>query len=198
MNGNGTKGGARARARQAMRAQVAEIAVGLMLEHGYEETTVDDICAAAEISRSTFFRYFPAKEDTLLTAHNDNGELLRAALAARPPTEPPWIAMRRAVDPVLAQYDTTDERIRRLARLILTTPALAAHNRDKHTHWHALLRPEMARRLGADPADPTDPRPDAVIAAALSCVDAALTAWLAGNHTRPLPELVDEAMRVIG
>src|SRR4051794_21550685 len=55
--------GARELARRAMRAQVSEMALDLFLDQGYEQTTIDDICAVAGISRSTFFRYFPSKED---------------------------------------------------------------------------------------------------------------------------------------
>jgi hypothetical protein len=50
----------------AMTAQIAEMAIGLFVERGYEETTIGDICAVAGISRSSFFRYFQSKEDVLL------------------------------------------------------------------------------------------------------------------------------------
>ncbi|MCT2585095.1 TetR family transcriptional regulator [Actinophytocola sp. S1-96] len=177
-----------------MRAEVAAAVQNLVLERGYEETTVEDICAAAEISRSTFFRYFPSKEDALFGAVADAGERLRAALTARPPDEPPWVAMRRALDVLIEQYEAHDERIRRLTRLIVNTPALAARHREKNARWHALLRPEVARRLEADPADGSDPRADAVIGAALACVEAALTAWTSNDQPQPLATILDRAM----
>ncbi|WP_329378163.1 TetR family transcriptional regulator [Streptomyces sp. NBC_01716] len=43
------------------RAEVATAVQDLILERGYKETTVEDICAVTEISRSTFFRYFSSK-----------------------------------------------------------------------------------------------------------------------------------------
>ncbi|WP_460887331.1 acyl-CoA-like ligand-binding transcription factor [Promicromonospora xylanilytica] len=186
--------GVRARARQAMRAEVAATVQDLVLERGYEETTVDDICAAAEISRSTFFRYFPSKEDALFGDTADAGEYLRDALTARPPDEAPWVAMRRALDALIDRYEGHDERTRRLTRLIVRTPALAARHREKNARWQEALRPEIARRLGADPDDDSDPRTHAVIAAALGCVEAALSAWTASTQPPPLSTILDRAM----
>ena len=191
-------GGARARAREAMRAEVAVVACDLVLERGYEQTTVEDICAAAEISRSTFFRYFPSKEDALFAQTADTGEALRQALAARPDTEKPWVALRRALDPLIEKYEAEDERARRLSGVIMTNPALLARHQQKNARWHELLRPEVSRRIGASPSDDTDPRTDALIAAALGCVNAALTAWMAGEGSdKTLPALLDQAMQVV-
>lgn len=186
--------GVRARARQAMRAEVAVVVQDLVLERGYEETTVEDICATAEISRSTFFRYFPSKEDALFGETVDAGEHLRDALTARPASEAPWVAMRRALDALIEEYEGHDERTRRLTRLIVSTPALAARHREKNALWQELLRPEIARRIGADPADDSDPRTHAVIAAALGCVEAALIAWTASAQPQPLSTILDRAM----
>jgi AcrR family transcriptional regulator len=180
-----------------MQAEVAAIAVGLFLDRGFEETTVDDICAAAEISRSTFFRYFPSKEDALFGRSADAGRTLLAALAARPIDEKPWTALRHAFAPRLAEIAQAGEYARRLTRLIVTTPALAARHRDKNAIWLELLRPEVARRIGADPDDGSDPRTDAIISAALGCLDAALTAWTSNDQTRELPELLDRAMNAV-
>jgi AcrR family transcriptional regulator len=191
------EGGARERARRAMRAEVAAVVAGLMLERGYDKTTVDDICAAARISRSTFFRYFPSKEDALFGGVADDGERLAAELAARPASETAWTALRRALDPLIAQHDVNDGRFRDIMRLIVTTPALAARYREKNARWHELLRPEIARRLGADPADASDPRANALIAAALGCVEATLAAWTASDQPQALSQTLDRAMGAV-
>lgn len=180
-----------------MRVEVATAVQDLVLERGYEETTVDDICAAAEISRSTFFRYFPSKDEALFGTFDDAGERLRHALAARPPGEPPWVAMRRALDVLIERYEAHDERIRRLTRLMVGTPSLSAWHREKNARWQELLRPEIARRLGADPADDSDPRAHAVIAAALGCVEAALAAWTSDARPQPLATILDRAMGAV-
>jgi AcrR family transcriptional regulator len=177
-----------------MRAEVATVVQDLVLERGYEDTTVDDICAAAEISRSTFFRYFSSKDEALFGTVADAGERLRDALTARPPDESPWLAMRRALDSLIERYEAHDERTWRLTRLMMNTPSLTAWHREKNARWQELLRPEIARRLGADPADDSDPRAHAVIAAALGCVEAALAAWTANGQPQPLAKILDRAM----
>jgi AcrR family transcriptional regulator len=177
---------------------VSAIAVELFLRQGYDETTVDDICAAADISRSTFFRYFPAKEDALFGLSSDTGERLLAALTARPSGDTPWTALRRALDPRLEEISGGGVQARRLIRLIQATPGLRARHREKSAEWHQMLRPEVARRLGADPVAVSDPRADALIAAALGCLDAALIAWTATEQPPELAVLLDRAMAAIG
>lgn len=177
-----------------MRVEVSKAVQDLILEHGYEETTVDDICAAAQISRSTFFRYFASKDEALFGTFTDAGARLHEALVARPLDEPPWVAMRRALDSLIEQYEARDERIRQLTHLMVNTPSLAAWHREQHARWQVLLRPEMARRIGADPADDSDPRAQAVIAAALGCVEAALTAWTSSAQPQALSKILDLAM----
>lgn len=123
------------------------------------------------------------------------GERLRDALAARPSTESAWVALRRALDTVLEAYDGNDERTRRLTRLVLQTrhsPLGIARRTLAGTTCSG--RPAVARRLGVDPADDADPRVGAVIAAALGCVEAALTAWISETQRKPLPVILDQAM----
>lgn len=191
------RGGARALARQAMTAQVSAMAFDLFLERGYEGTTVDDICAVAGISRSTFFRYFASKEDALLGEVANSADELREALQGRPDDEAPWIALRRALDTLIEHYIAEPERALRLARLIASTPALAAKHHAKNARWHEVLRPEVARRLGADASDFSDPRSAALIAAALGCVDAAIGAWVNRGGAQSLGQILDHAMGAI-
>lgn len=181
-----------------MRAQVAEMALDLFLEHGYEQTTIDDICAVAGISRSTFFRYFPSKEDVFASETSTAVDEIARALRQRPDDEAPWSALRHAMGPLVEHYASQTERAHRLAALAKATPALATLHQEKQAKFHALIAPELARRLGADPGDPADPRPRALVASALGCLEAAVTAWIAGDGTQPLGGLLDRAMESIG
>jgi len=189
--------GARELARQAMKAQVSEMALDLFLDNGYEQTTIDDICAVAGISRSTFFRYFPSKEDVFMSTTSTADEELLDALRQRPDDEPPWTALRHAMSPVVAHYAAQSERARRLAELARATPALATRHEEKLARWQELLTPEIARRLGADPRDATDPRPHALIAAAHACLEASVAAWIASHGTQRLAQLLHRAMEPI-
>ncbi|MFX6226362.1 helix-turn-helix domain-containing protein, partial [Acinetobacter baumannii] len=53
------------RSRRAAYAEISGIAMRLFLDQGFEQTTIDQIAAAAGISRRSFFRYFGTKEDVL-------------------------------------------------------------------------------------------------------------------------------------
>jgi AcrR family transcriptional regulator len=190
--------GARELARQAVKAQVSEMALDLFLGRGYEKTTIDDICAVAGISRSTFFRYFPSKEDVFMSTTSTVGDELLHALRQRPDDETPWDALRHALEPLVAHYAAQSERARRLAELARTAPALATLHQEKQARLQNLLTPEIARRLGSDPSDATDPRSRALIAAALSCLEAAVAAWIAGNGTQQLSQILHRAIDSIG
>lgn len=187
-------GGSRAVAWQAVKTHVSTTARSLVLERGYEAITVESICAAAEISRSTFFRYFTSKEDAVLTDVDEASDLLCDALSTRPDEEPVWAALQHALESLIVRYDTDQGPGRQLAALIAATPGLAAFQHEKHAQWSAALHPEVSRRIGADTTDGTDPRATAAIAAALGCFDAAVKAWSTAESTPPLAALLQRAM----
>jgi TetR/AcrR family transcriptional regulator, regulator of mycofactocin system len=85
------------RPRVSSRQDVEAAAIELFLAHGFEQTTVDDIAAAAGIGRSTFFRYFRTKADVLWLPFDDHLEHLATALAKRPSVEPLTTAIIRGV-----------------------------------------------------------------------------------------------------
>jgi AcrR family transcriptional regulator len=191
------RGGARERARLAMTREVAGIAVELFAERGYDSTTVEDICAAAGISRTSFFRYFRTKEEVLLRDFDDLGTLILSALVKRPDRESAWTALRHAITPLAAHYDADGARTRRILKIVIETPSLFAFHQDKLARWVEQLRPEIARRLAVDPADAADPAPTAIVSAAFACMDAALTAWVGAAGRAELETLLDRAMLAV-
>ena len=76
------------------RSEVAEAALDLFTDNGYDPTSVDDIALAAGISRSTFFRQFRAKEDVIFADHEALLDELGSYLAAGHPD--PWEAVCQA------------------------------------------------------------------------------------------------------
>src|SRR5579863_5498894 len=82
----------RERKKAKTRSTIQEHSLRLFRERGYDETTVDDIAAAAEVSPSTFFRYFPTKEDVVL--YDDLDPILFDAYAAQPADLSAVAAMR--------------------------------------------------------------------------------------------------------
>src|SRR6266496_1006561 len=85
----------RERTRRAVRGELAQLAVSLFVEKGYDETTIDDLAAAAGMSKRTFFRYFASKEELVMGKYEFFGEQLAEDLAARPAGEPIWASLRQ-------------------------------------------------------------------------------------------------------
>lgn len=183
------------RKRQLVRDELAEAALKLLAWHGFEGTTIDQMVAAAGVSRRTFFRYFASKEDVIVQFLADTGAQLCAALAARPAEEPTAVALRQAASVLVAGCLEHREKSVRLANLILDTPALLGRYLEKQAQWRRDLAAELGRRLGLDPA--RDLRPGLVAGAALLAFDAALSHWAAGDGAEDLDALTDQAFAIV-
>src|ERR1700759_5187049 len=100
--------GLRERKRQQTRQRIVDAGLALFLQKGIEATTLDEIAAAADISRRTFFAYFPAKEDTVLPWEEGGTEALDAAVKQAAEGRPPLEAVQVAVTslaPVFANHN---------------------------------------------------------------------------------------------
>ncbi|MGH1551779.1 TetR family transcriptional regulator [Streptomyces sp. L7] len=87
-----------------MRAEIADAAMALFMERGFEETTVEQVAAAVGMSGRSVFRYcYATKEDMVVGSMEQVGHELAAALRARPADEPVWEALRRAFDETAAR-----------------------------------------------------------------------------------------------
>lgn len=180
----------------ALRRDITDAAFELFRRQGFATTTIDQIAEAAGVSRRSFFHHFPTKEDVVLGDTAALGERLQSALQARPPAESAWTALSEA----FRVMDTGDSSELRLAtaQMYRDNPSLRARHLEKHLRWQELLAPEIGRRLGIPVDDAAaDPRPRALIAAALSCLDVAIDAWLASEGARNLEELFFECVATI-
>ncbi len=98
--------GLRERKKARTRASIREHALRLFREQGYQATTVEQIAAAAEVSPSTFFRYFPTKEDVVL--QDDMDTRMIEALERQPAGLSPLGAVRAAIREVFTGYSAAD------------------------------------------------------------------------------------------
>jgi AcrR family transcriptional regulator len=178
-----------------MRAEIATTAITLFLANGFDATTIDDVAAATGVARRTFFRYFATKEDVVLGYLTDLGDTLCTALAARPPQEPVWEALRRAMDDAKSMFMSDPARMKAILSLCDDTPSLRARHAEKAGHWRRGITVELARRLHVDPA--TDLRPATYAAAALGALDAVSEAWHGARHDTDIDTLLDEAFAAL-
>ena len=144
--------GLRERKKAKTRAAIREHALRLFGEHGYAATTVDQIAEAADVSPSTFFRYFPTKEDVVLA--DDYDPLLIEAVRAQPADVPPIQAVRRAIREVFTRVTQEEwERERARQRMYLAVPELRARAIQQYTDSVDMVADVLAERMGLPPGD---------------------------------------------
>ena len=138
--------GLRERKRQQTRERLSRAAMALFLERGFEATTLDDIAAAAEVSRRSFFHYFASKEDVVFAWHEEITAALIAAVAARPRDESMLAAAENAISAMARQLEP-DEAIA-MACLKRDNPALQARDQVKYEKLERALSDALAKRAG--------------------------------------------------
>jgi AcrR family transcriptional regulator len=119
--------GLRERKKLRTRRAIAGAALRLFAERGYEETTISDIAAAADISPRTFFSYFPSKDDVVFAEMDERLADVRERLATRPPGETPLATFRRVAEELLTAIAAEDSESGAIqVALIRERPSLQA------------------------------------------------------------------------
>ena len=170
-----------------------EIALRLFTEKGFHETTVDEIAAAAGVSRRTFFRYYDAKSKVLWNEFDREVETIRATLEEMPDDLPVMDAVRRAV--IAANHYRAEDvaELRMRMHLISTVPELAASATIHYDAWERAVAEFVARRTG-QPADALYPL--AAGRTTLAACRAAYERWSA-RADADLTVYLDAALRAL-
>jgi len=184
----------RERTRRAVRDELTQLAKELFVEKGYDETTIDDLAAAAGMSKRTFFRYFASKEELVVGKYEVLGEQLAEDLAARPADEPLWASLRQVFGRFVEHMESEARGATAVAmeNIVRDHPTLNASYLERVSRMQDLVLDQARTRTGQQ--DPTDPRTPAIVGAAFSCLIAAWTTWLSSRQARPFGDLLDQAM----
>jgi len=144
--------GLRERKRLKTRAAIQKEALRLFLKKGFDETTIEEIAAAAEISPSTFFNYFPSKEDVVFQDELD--PLILAAFDAQPQGTNPIRAIRNAMKSVFENLTPLqDKMMRERIALMSSTPSLRAAMLAQFADLVGQIAELVASRSGGSPTD---------------------------------------------
>lgn len=182
--------GIRERAREVLREELADVALCLFEEHGFDHTTVDDIAVAAGISPRTFYRYFGTKEDVLFGDLPPTADALRDTLAQHLLELPPWEALHQTFQGAAAHINDVPDRWSRLFRVVNTSETLRARNLEKHIQLAELLTPEVLAHV--DLVGPLgELRARVLVHAALVCFDVAAASWAGQGDTGDLVAALD-------
>lgn len=166
----------RERTRRAVQSELIDAALALFADRGFEAVTVEEIAAAAGLSKRSFFRYFASKEDVVLGKIDRQGDQFVQALEARPFNEPVWVALRRMFDDAVVQgSDPVGGRhAAELDRVIQSSQSLRAGYLERMQHAQEAVAMELDRRRQRHHGSRSDKLADtAVVAAAFAALIAA-------------------------
>lgn len=138
--------GLRERKRQQTRERLSRVAMALFLDRGFEATTLDDIAAAADVSRRSFFHYFASKEDVVFAWQEESTAALVAAVAARPVDESMLAAAENAITAMVRQLEPNEAIA--MACLKRDNPALQARDQVKYEKLERALADALSKRTG--------------------------------------------------
>ena len=198
----------RERKRRATMVAIEDAATALVLEHGYDEVTVDQICAAAEVSKRTFFNYVASKEAAVIgTTPEDVPETARAEFLDRADHDVPralltlflsaFAATRTADD---AQTATLLQRRRSIFR---DNPDLAASRMTASSRFQLRLMDLVAGHFERHPSlrrltgVPAEAQARACVALIAASANLGLSTWLT-RESAAFSDLDDECVTALG
>jgi AcrR family transcriptional regulator len=118
--------GRRERKKRQTREAIAETAVRLFAERGYDEVTIADVAAAADVAVTTVFNHFKTKEDLFFSAFTPPTDMLADRLRDRPAGVGPVQVVKAAIEAILTQMAAPGELAEQLAHHTRVRAILAA------------------------------------------------------------------------
>ncbi len=184
--------GLRERKKQKTREAIQRAAMRLFVKQGYEETTVEEIAEVAEISPSTFFNYFPTKEDVVLYDMYD--PITIEMILKRPKDEPLSTVARQVLQAMAELFERDKDVMLERAKLIMEVPELRGRMWDEVERTQALFAQVLAERTGRSPDDFELRVTTRIFVAAM--YEAAME-WMRGNVRESLTSLANRALDVM-
>jgi AcrR family transcriptional regulator len=184
--------GLRERKKQKTRESIQREAMRLIQKQGYDQTTIEQIAAAVEISPSTFFNYFPSKEDVVLYDAYD--PVLAKLMLERPADEPLSTSFRRVLEEMGGIFERDRDILLARGRLWFGVPALRARIWEEMEKAQVFMSVLIAQRTGRDPDDF-----ETRVTVAVMCTAAmeAMGEWLRRNGKGSFVALVNEALDMV-
>ncbi|AQZ70280.1 TetR family transcriptional regulator [[Actinomadura] parvosata subsp. kistnae] len=144
--------GRRERKKAATRQAIADAALELFMERGFEQVSVRDVADRADVSTTTLFTHFPSKEALVFDREEDVEAGLVAAVRERAPGQDVVEALRAHALKVWVPL-ASDPRLRGFTELVDRTPALREYAERMWTRHAAALGSAIAQELGRDADD---------------------------------------------
>jgi AcrR family transcriptional regulator len=163
------------RKQASVREAICTCATDLFVEHGFQETTIEQIARAAGIGRRTFFRYFKSKEDVVLWKFDQFARLSLELLAQRPAREQQLSALESALTEASEFYNRQPEQTLAILRLTEGTPSLFAQQLLQQQNWKEWFTAALRTRSRAASSSYT---PELAASVAIESMAIAVRRWL--------------------
>jgi len=184
--------GARERKRRETLRRITDAGVCLFIEKGFDGATVEEIAAAAGISRRTFFHYFESKDDILLSLQSHVGEMFAAEVRQAPPGTPPFELLRDAAVKVCAAISRDD--MLALDRLMRGSASVQARKQASYRQQEEALFSALRERW-PEPARETRLRVLAMVAVGATRI--ASETFNQESGARPFDEVLQGAFDAV-
>lgn len=145
--------GRREQNRRDRRQALIASARALFDTRSFEAVTIEEITARAGVSKRTFFRYFPTKEDVVFPEHEARLDRFRELVAGRLPGEDPLAGVRRAFVALGSQLMADRDEVIALQRVVDRSQALVASDRARDREWDEVVAAALADGREPSPAE---------------------------------------------
>ncbi|MBB3608338.1 TetR/AcrR family transcriptional regulator [Rhizobium sp. BK602] len=169
--------------------RIAEAGLKSFLSKGYQETTIDEIAAAAGISRRTFFYYFKSKDDILLAHQRGYMEALRASIMENRSAGRPLDVIHQATLGLVARLQAP--QLFETARLMRQSESLRTRTRGNYLQLEQVAYEALCELFPARDRDGLR----LVSMIAVSPLRLSVDKWLQEDGKLPLIDYVEDALR---
>ena len=190
--------GLRERKKRETRLALSRATIALIVARGWDEVSVEDIAAAANVSERTFRNYFTSKAEAVAASHLERALVVADELRSRPADEPFWPAVLAAVRSSLttAPSSPRDAAYMERVKLVLTHPSLHAELLRADDIAKDELAAAIAERLGLDRDGDLFPQLAASVVAA--GIATAMRFWMLTDPTGSVLDVIDQVFAEIG
>lgn len=185
----------RERKRKKTRLALIKAAYKLFSKHGYDEVTVDEVSESAEISRSTFFRYFPTKDAVVFPYQAERIEKLRSLIMQYEADYSPFDAVYYGLLDMAAYFKQIRRELLQQRKIIHSSPTLQARQIEFDYEWEAVIAERM---MIAGQENPLSQKEARLFAGAIfGVVEVVLREWFAGNCKEDPIQLGHEGLSLL-
>jgi AcrR family transcriptional regulator len=183
--------GLRERKKEKTRDALVASATYQFARSGFDRVTVEEIAESCDVSPRTFFRYFASKEDVLFADSDARCAQLVQALAEQPADESSFQSLEAAVRMLVSGYAEQHDLVRARHHIVTTTPSLRTRATERQQGWETSIVDELRSSGRARDLNDFDLR--LLVAGMVTALRVAVEAWVTGDGSQDLGELLDHA-----